>query len=245
MPPRRRTAAASALGVLLAALVMAAGARPVRAQSTAQPGVEQPAVPAAAPVAPAPVPLPADLGPEVPVPTPTPLLPGQPDPRRGLQFGLGLPVVDLHSEKLGVHLRGGKPSQTGVMLQVDAVRDPFRLGYVRQLYRTDLPAGTTLDGQAVDALSVDSDQLWAFHGFRLWHSLYLAYGLGWQRRQIRLLEAGVAVRGLSESGFVGGLQADWAVALPFSLQLRLFGDLRPGLVELRVATLQLAFIAAF
>ena len=36
----------------------------------------------------------------------------------------------------------------------------------------------------------DSDQFWGFHGWRPHHSLYLGYGLGWQRRQIRLQRGG-------------------------------------------------------
>jgi hypothetical protein len=189
--------------------------------------------------------LPADLGPEQPVPTPAPLQPGRSEPGSGLQFGLGLPVVDLRSEALGVHLQGGKPSQTGVLLQVEALWDPFRAGYARQLYRTELPAGTTLDGMAVDALSFDSDQFWAFHGFRPYHSLYLGYGLGLQRRQVRVLAAGLPVRTLNEATLQGGLLADWAVGPPFSLELRLFGDVRGRFLRERAAALQLAFTAAF
>jgi hypothetical protein len=252
----RRTVTASArsaLAAVLAAVVLAAlaaAAPRAFAQGSAPPAgaAESPAPPPAAPPAggvPAEEGLPAELGPERPVPTPEPLQPGRADPRHGLQIGLGLPVVDLRSEALALHLRGGKPSQTGVLMQVDWVSDPYRAGYARQLYRTGLPEGTALDGTAVDALSFDADQLWGFLGFRPAHSLYLGAGLGWQRRVIRLLAGAAQVSLVREQNPLAGLLADWSVGLPFSLQLRVCEDLRPGLLRVQTASLQLALTAAF
>ena len=240
--------AALVAALLLAALLALTGPAPAWGQAPAQ----APAAAPGAPLAPAdqalPPPgegLPADLGPERPVTTPAPLQPGRPDPRSGLAFGLGLPYADVRSERLNVRLKGGKLSQTGVLVHVEGVSDPFRFGYVRQLYRADLPAGTTLEGIALDGLSFDSDQLWVFHGFRPHHSLYAGYGLGWQRRLIRLLDRGVVLDARTESGGLGGVLVDWALGLPFSLQLRAFGDLKPGFIQARAASLQLSFIAAF
>ena len=144
-----------------------------------------------------------------------------------------------------MRVKGGKLSQTGVLVHVEGVSDPFRFGYARQLYRADLPAGTTFEGTALDGLSFDSDQLWVFHGLRPHHSLYAGYGLGWQRRLIRLLQGGIVQDSRKESGGLGGVLVDWALGLPFSLQVRAFGDLKPGFIQARTASLQLSFIAAF
>jgi hypothetical protein len=220
-PDRRAPAAArlAALALLLAALL--AAPRCARAQLP---------------------PLPAELGPERPLLTPEPLRPDSPDARSGLQFGVGLPVVDLRSEALGVHLRGG----SGALLHVEWVWDTLRLGYARQIYRADLPAGTLLGVTPVDQLAADSDQLWLFHGFRPLRRVFLGYGVGWQRRQLRLLDAAVQVDARTESGWLAGVMVDMALGLPFTVQLRAFGDVGgEGLLKMRSASAQLAFVAAF
>jgi hypothetical protein len=254
MPRVPRTAAArpaSGLGrTLLLALLLAGVAAPVWAQ-----GGSPAAAPSVPPAEPAPESLPApglpaDLGPERPVPTPPPLRPGYPDPRHGLQFGLGLPAVELRSaelrsEQMDTRVRGGKLSQTGVLVHVEYVSDPLRFGYARLLYRSPLPQDTTLDGTAVDRISLDGNQLWGWQGLRPHHSLWLGYGLGAQTRQVRVFSGDARVSSRTESSLLAGLLADWALGPPFSLQLRAFGDLQAGFVEVRAASLQLAFIAAF
>lgn len=166
-------------------------------------------------------------------------------PIPGLEMSVGLTVVDLRANGLGVHLKGGTPSQTGALFQVDWVGRYLRLGYARQLYRNALPVGTTLDGQTADAISYDSDQFWSFAGLRPFERLYLGVGLGWERRFVRVLQGSTALRNAAESRFMDGLLADLTLSPPFSLQLRVFQDLRPGFVKVRVGTLQLAFTAAY
>jgi hypothetical protein len=209
---------------------------------------QAPAVPvpaAQAPGAPEGEPLRMDLGPERPIPTPPPLRPGRPDPTAGVQFGLGFPVMDVQAEALGVQLRGGKLSETGVLMHVEVLWEPFRLGYARQLYRTDLPAGTTLDGNPVDALRFDADQLWGFHGWRPHHRLYLGYGLGLQRRVVRVQLGTTDVLADSETILLAGLLAEWAVGPPYVLQVRVFRDLQEGFLLAQGLSLQLGFTAAF
>lgn len=218
---------------LLALLLSAAG--PARAAEPAAP----------APAVPTPLPLPADLGPERPVPTPTPLGPQRIDPREGLHFGLGFPYMDIRSDALDVRVKGGKPFSSGVLLHVEGVWGAWRAGYARQLVRFALPPGTALDGTTVSTLAIDANQVWGFHGFRPHHSLYLGYGLGWQHRLLRLRDQGTLVDTRPDSSFLAGLMADWDVALPFALQLRLFEDLGEGLVQARGASLQLAFTVEF
>ncbi len=97
----------------------------------------------------------------------------------------------------------------------------------------------------MERLALDADQLWAFHGFRVHHTVYLGYGLGWAHRQLRLSDGGATRRTVSESGFLAGLMVDWTVGLPYGLQLRYFQDLESGLVRARAATLQLTFLVEF
>lgn len=254
MRPHRHSAAASALSGRPGSRTPIRSAGLLRARAAMRLGIVRTvltvlgalvlALPVAAQPAPAPG-LDADLGPERPVALPDPLTSPQLDPRQALHFGVGLPVMDVRSEQLGERLQGGAPVDRGVLMHVDAVSDPWRFGYVRQLFRANLPEGTTFAGASVDALAIDSDQLWAFHGWRVHHSVYLGYGLGWQRRRVRVLSEGYPVRTLSESTFMAGLLADWVFRAPFALELRAFGDLSEGFVETRGTSLQLSYTVGF
>ena len=191
------------------------------------------------------LPAPGDIAPDTPLETPAPLQPWRIDPLRGVQFGLGLPYLEVKSEPLGVELRGGKTASTGVIINLDAVLDDFRIGYARQLYRRELPAGTQVAGKDADLLSFDGDQIWGFHGVRVRRDLYLGYGLAWQHRRIRVLQGERTLLERTESSFAAGLMADYALALPFSLQVRAFADIGSGFIEQRGAALLLTFMAGF
>lgn len=232
MPLRVR---ALVLAVLAGCTLVLAAGPPARAQEPPTPTPASPLHPE----------LDADMGPERPVELPPSLTAAQVDPRMGIHFGLGLPVMDVRSETLDVRVKGGAPAERGVLLHVEAVLHAFRVGYARQLFRADLPPETVLEGTAVDGLAIDSHQLWAFHGWRVHHSVYLGYGLGWQRRRIRVLSGETAARARSGSAFMAGLVADWAFRLPFALQLRAFEDLSDGFVVARGASLQLAYTVGF
>lgn len=248
--------AAARLGALLLALVLLALVlRPPAAWAQTNPGDTTAAEPAPTPT---PGLMPTDTGSPGLTPTGTKLsqsasvekaaqrsAPKSSLPIPGLQIGLGLPAVEVRAPALDVRLNAGAPSQTGAMLQVAWVGEYFRFGYARQLYRNALPNGTTLDGQAVDALAFDSDQFWSFVGWRPFSPLYLGLGAGWQRRLIRVLSGGTVQQYLDESRFLQGLMLDWALGPPFSLQLRLFRDWRPGFLQVRAASLQLAITAPF
>lgn len=166
-------------------------------------------------------------------------------PIPGLQLGAGLAVVDLKAPALGVRLKGGTPSQTGALLQLDWAGKYLRLGYARQFYRNSLPAKTTLKGNAVDAISFDADQFWGFVGMRPFQVLWVGLGLGWQRRLIRVLQSGQALRDSAESRFMEGVRIELSIGSLFSLQLRAFQDARPGFVNVRTGSLVLAFTAPF
>lgn len=188
--------------------------------------------------------LPADSA-EEPLAPPAPLAPGRIDPDHGLQFGLGLPYTVVTSDALDVRLEGGTLTSTGAIVNLDAAVGPFRIGYVRQLYRRPLPEGTQYRGSPVDFLSFDSDELWAFHGFRPVYPLYLAYGLGWRHRLVRLLVDNAVQTTERESQFAAGLMVDYAVALPFTLQLRYTQDLSGTLVRQQSLALHLTYVAPF
>ena len=129
-----------------------------------------------------------------------------------------------------------------MLLSLDAILGDFRLGYARRIYRRDLPEGVTLDGQAVDLLAFEADQLWVFHGFSPRRTLYLGYGAGLMSRRYTFVRAddGDPIQD-TEALAVGGLMADYAFAPPFTLQLRLTADGGGEQVRIWAATLTLAY----
>lgn len=154
-------------------------------------------------------------------------------------------MLKVRSDRLNRPVEGGALSDTGVMLNVDLLQGGFRFGYARHLYRRTLPGGTLFEGQPVDTLAFDADQLWVFHGWNAAESVYLGYGLGAQRRRTRVLEQGATVAEDTESGFLLGLGLEWVMAGPFLLNLRLFGDLGDGFITQQGASLQLTFHSDF
>jgi hypothetical protein len=101
---------------------------------------------------------------------------------------------------------------------------------------------------------VDADQLWAFAGFRPLASLYLGIGAGAQYRLVRIrqdparLPATVTpakttdLLAESEVTALGGLLADWVIALPFSLQVRIVREDYGKRVLLDSTLIQLAYL---
>lgn len=204
---------------LLATLVLTAGAGHVRAQPLAPQGLDQLARPADTRAALQTI-----------------------DLSRGLRFGLGIQQMQVASSALDIELDGKPPFADGVLISMDAILGNFRLGYARRIYRRDLPPDTTLDGQAVDFLAFESDQLWVFHGISPLRTLYLGYGAGVMSRRYTLLPAdGSDAVQDTEALAVGGLMADYAFAPPFTLQLRLTADGGGRLARVWAATLTLAY----
>jgi len=215
----RRAPAATLAAVLLAALFLGLGAGSAAAQAFVPPGVDRLARPADTQGALQTI-----------------------DLSRGLRFGLGIQQMHVQSPALDTALDGKPPFADGVLLSLDAILGDFRVGYARRIYRRDLPENTTLDGQAVDFLAFESDQLWVFHGFSPLRTLYLGYGAGVMSRRYTFLPAddGAPVQD-TEALAVGGLMADYAFAPPFTLQLRLTADGGGKLVRVWAATLTLAY----
>lgn len=167
------------------------------------------------------------------------------DPARGIRFGLGFPFLEVTSDSLNQDVAGGKFGDTGLMLNLEVLLGSFQVGYVRQIYRKSLDADVTFNASGVDTLAFDADQVWGFHVFRAGGSLTLGYGLGLQRRAVRLLLNDVAIFEKAESGALAGLMAEWAFAPPFSLNLRLFQDLSGDILRQRGVSLQLNYGAGF
>ncbi|MEE8436347.1 MAG: hypothetical protein V3S64_16290, partial [bacterium] len=183
--------------------------------------------------------------PDPPVEAPGSLGGADADPGRGIRFGLGFPMLEVSSDSLNQDIAGGKFSDTGLMLNLEVMLGAFQLGYVRQLYRKSLDADVTYNGSQADTLAFDADQVWGFHVFRAGGSLTFAYGLGLQRRAVRVLLNDVTIFEEAETGLLAGLTADWTFAPPFSLQLRLFQDLSGDTLRQRGVSLQLNYGRGF
>lgn len=151
--------------------------------------------------------------------------------RRGIQFGAGTHGITVKSEPLQTELQKEGTFSDGGGIHIDWLLDSLRLSYVRQLYRPEIPAGLSYENQTLSRLAFDSDQLWAFHGFRPWYPLYLGYGLGYQRREITLTTTGSEIIQFSESLAMAGLMMDYAFAPPASLQIRFVWEDDGGFVQ--------------
>lgn len=167
------------------------------------------------------------------------------DANHGIRFGLGFPLVEVTSDSLNQEVKGGKFSDTGLMLNLEVMLGAFQVGYVHQVYRKSLDADVTYNGSQADTLAFDADQVWGFHVFRVGGSLTFAYGLGLQRRAVRVLLNDVTIFQEAESGVLAGLRAGWAFAPPFSLNLRLFQELSGDTLRQRGVSLQFNYYAGF
>jgi len=179
-----------------------------------------------------------------PLATPPALQPGRPDPERGVQIDLGVHSLRLRADEPDVDIPPGPAFSDGALLGVELVRPTWRVAYARRLYRHELPDGAVFNGTAVDFLSMESDQAWGFYGIRPLRTLYLGAGLGVAHRRLRFSAPGsstATAETAQETRTLVGLMADWAVFLPFSLQLRSERDTGDGLVNLDVTTFALSF----
>ncbi len=200
--------------------------------------------------------IPATVPPARALAIPAALGPGRVDPAWGFQFGWGLHHLTVEAPGLNEEFQPRSFTKDGTSLTLDFVLGGFRLGYIRQYFRREPARGILFEGAWVTLVGFESDQFWAYHGFRPWRLLYLGYGLGWQRREISVkretvLASGATVSaptiGITESVAMGGLMLDWAFALPFSLQVRTVREEGGAGRFLRVSgeTLILAYVAPF
>ena len=141
--------------------------------------------------------------------------------RRGIQFGFGTHNITVTSEPLQREWPSDSSFSDGASLHVDWLLDSFRLSYLRQQYRPELQGNLSYQGQSIRRVAFDSDQLWAYHGWRPWYPLYLGYGLGYLRREVSLTAGGSMKIEFSESLAAAGLMLDYAFAAPASIQIRM------------------------
>lgn len=143
--------------------------------------------------------------------------------RRGIQFGIGTHNLTVTSEPLQTELPRKGSFSDGATLHVDWLLDSFRLSYLRQQYRPELDAGQmpAYEGKTLERIAFDSDQVWAYHGWRPWYPLYLGYGLGFLRREVSLTADDNTKKEFSESLAMAGLLLDYAFTAPVSIQIRM------------------------
>jgi len=165
--------------------------------------------------------------------------------RWGIQFGAGFHNVTVKSDPLDTQFGEVSPFSDGGSLHVDWLLGAFRVGYLRQVYRPEIESGLTFEGQPLERVAFESDQLWGFHGVRPWRPLYLGYGLGVQRREITLTHDDGSQRALSETLAMAGLVLDYAFAPPLSLQIRAVREEGGGFFQLTGQTVFLSYIAPY
>jgi len=165
----------------------------------------------------------------------------------GIQIALGAPFLTVQSDRLTDDLGAGTLFSRGAQVGVARVWRHFRLVYERLVYRVELPEEIAYSDAKGNFLAIEADQLWLFHGGRPTESLYLGYGLGVQRRQLRLLDCpptGACATSADTSETVGmaGLLAEWSFRRPFSLQLGLVREAEGKLVTLSGYVVRLAYL---
>jgi hypothetical protein len=223
---RRQGFLAAGRACVLAAVLLLLCA-PARGQ---QPGAEAP---------------PASEPPARPIPTPEALGEARVDPRWGFQFAWGLHNLDLEVPEVGTTFEPRSLTKDGVSLTLELVLGAFRLGYLRQVFRREPSEAIIFRGDTVTLLGYESDQFWAFHGFRPWAALYLGYGLGWQRREISVQRTSEAQVAFSEDLAMAGVILDWAFTPPFSLQVRSVREEGGKFFRVSGETILLAYIVPF
>lgn len=174
--------------------------------------------------------------------------------RWGIQFGAGFHNVTVKSDPLDTQFGEANPFSDGGSLHVDWLLGAFRVGYLRQVYRPEIKSGLMFEGQPLERVAFESDQLWGFHGVRPWRPLYLGYGLGVQRREITLTlreitltpdDAVDSKRSFSETLAMAGLVLDYAFAPPLSLQIRAVWEEGGGFFQLTGQTVFLSYVAPY
>jgi hypothetical protein len=167
------------------------------------------------------------------------------DPDFGVQIGLGPHAVAAHVPTLNLDDTPGAVVSEGVVISADVLLGSFRLGYSRQFYRRNLPAGTSYKGEPANFLSVDGDQFVATAGWRPWHWLYLGMIGGGVYRLIHIRQDSGSLLTKTETAAVFGVLANLQVASPFGLELRLLREAPHRIVRLDSTILQLTYFIPF
>jgi hypothetical protein len=173
----------------------------------------------------------------------------------GVQIGLGPHAVALHFPKLKLDDAPTLDVSEGVVISGDVLFRNLRVGYSRQFYRRALPVGSTYNGQPVNFLSVDGDQILATVGWRPAFNLFLGAMGGAEYRLIRLKEDStdpVTKQKVSANAFtktettgLAGVMAEWQVATPFSIQARILRETPGRLIRLDSTIFQLSYLIPF
>ena len=161
--------------------------------------------------------------------------------RRGIQFGIGTHNITVTSEALQTELPKKSSFSDGGSLHVDWLLDSFRLSYLRQQYRPELESNIPYEGKTLARVAFDSDQIWAYHGWRPWYPLYLGYGLGFLRREVSLTADDDTKKEFSESLAMAGLLLDYAFAAPVSIQIRMVWEEDGGFFQVSGNTVFLSY----
>ncbi|MBI3994136.1 MAG: hypothetical protein HY342_12750 [Candidatus Lambdaproteobacteria bacterium] len=168
------------------------------------------------------------------------------DPTWGFRFGIGLQYLSVSSSQLHVSFAEGAPFSDGALIVLEAVLRNTRVAFARRIYRQPLPTGTTLQGDTLTFMGIESDQFWVFQGLHPVPTLYLGAGVGWEsRRYSFLLERGGAPVRRDQAVLKAGLLVDYMFADPFSLQVRSTTEEPGRLVQITGTTLVLAYHIPF
>lgn len=171
-------------------------------------------------------------------------------PFPGIQLLLGFHQFSVHSDELDQTLGPGGIFSTGATFGLDWVGEYFRFGYLRQVYRKDLPFTTKSKyrGTEVSFLGYEADQLWGHAGIRPVRDLFLGVGLGLQRRRIEISVRNSATGEefeIEETVVSADAIVEYTLALPFLIQLRYVRDFPGPFLEVEGTTVFLAYIVPF
>ncbi len=169
-------------------------------------------------------------------------------PFPGIQLLLGFHQFSVHSDELDQTLGPGGIFSTGATFGLDWVGEYVRFGYLRQVYRKDLPFSTRHRGRDASFLGYEADQLWGHAGIRPVRDLFLGLGLGVQRRRIEISvrDSGTGAEfEIEETVVSADAIAEYTLALPFLIQLRYVRDFPGAFVEVEGTTVFLAYIVPF
>ncbi len=187
--------------------------------------------------------------------TPGTLAPSSIDLSSGIQIGIGPQYVTVLSDEMQLKNPPQPSFADGGTLSLDVVLGTWRLGYSKQFLRRPLITPVSYRGFSANFIGVDTDQFWAFYGWRPSISLYLGAGLGGEYRLIRLgsnfvnpttqTVSTVDTRTVVEVQAVGAVLADWAFSPPFSLQVRYEQEEGGHLLEVDGLTFEIAYLVSF
>lgn len=222
--------------VLAAGLLLLAAGTPARAQFAPSPSPRPPPPP------------PERIYPgavDRPLEPPEMLRDDRIDPDSGVQITLGPHAVALQYPKLKIADPPKAALAEGVVISANVLLGDLRLGYSRQFYRRVLPAGTQVKGQPANFLAIDSDQFWATLGWRPWYRLFLGASAGAEYRLIRVRQDTTDLLTETDTLGIAGLMADFLIATPFSLQVRVTREDPSRGLRLDSTVVQVAYLIPF